>query len=152
MEAAALAEGRRIARDRCIRRYGIDANAVLAKLLGEHHRETVDRSLGGRIDRQHVIADQCRGGAHVDDSSRSARDHCGQYGVGHAQDRAEVQVYIGHPLVGIGIGEKPLVDIAADVVDENVDAADLSGAITDFGGRCGIEHVGGHELRAAGPA
>ncbi len=102
---------------------GVDADVVLAELVGEGAGEADDGGLGGDIDGHAGIGDEPGDGAEVEDGGDAGLLQCGKRGLGEEELMAKVDGHQGIPELRCDFGGG-VATVVAGVVDEDVETAE----------------------------
>ncbi len=120
----------------------VDGDAVRAPVVGEAHGELADAAAAGAVGREAGVAKDAGDGADVDDAAVAALDHTAGDGLGDEEAAAQVGVEDEVPVVP-GDVESGLADVAAGIVDEDVNRAEggfgFFGEALDAGGVADVE-------------
>ena len=101
-----------------------------APIVGQAHRELLHAAAARSIGRETSVAGDASDGTNVDDATAPARDHLAGHGLGDEECAAQIRVEDFIPVGPCDVGSR-LADVAAGVVHQHVDAAELVNRVGD---------------------
>ena len=96
---------------------------MAAPVVGEAHGELANAAAAGAVGREASVAGDAGDGADVDDAAVAAGNHAAGDGLGNEKAAAQIGVEDEVPVVPCNV-ERGLADVAAGVVDENMNLAE----------------------------